>query len=93
MKTQCSQKYVQDTFLPGKSHGQRRLTGYSPKGHKELDMTERLSNSNSIKYPQFYYLIPLEELGEDQSVVITTRVNQIRQWPKIFSVKVIFARM
>ena len=46
-----------------------------------------------MKYPQFYYLIPLEELGEDQSVVITTRVNQIRQWPKIFSVKVIFARM
>ena len=28
------------TFLPGKSHGQRRLAGYGPKGHKELDMTE-----------------------------------------------------
>ena len=27
-------------FLPGKSHGQRRLTSYSPWGHKELDMTE-----------------------------------------------------
>ena len=25
-------------FLPGKSHGQRRLAGYSPWGHKELDM-------------------------------------------------------
>ena len=23
-------------------HGQRRLSGYSPWGHKELDMTERL---------------------------------------------------
>ena len=23
-------------FLPGKSHGQRSLAGYSPKGHKEL---------------------------------------------------------
>ena len=30
-------------FLPEKSHGQRSLVGYSPKGHKELDMTERLS--------------------------------------------------
>ena len=30
-------------FLPGKSHGQRRLAGYSPWGHKESDMTERLS--------------------------------------------------
>ena len=24
-------------FLPGKSHGQRRLAGYSPQGSKELD--------------------------------------------------------
>ena len=27
-------------FLPGKSHGQRSLVGYSPWGHKELDTTE-----------------------------------------------------
>ena len=27
-------------FLPGKSHGQRSLVGYSLWGHKELDMTE-----------------------------------------------------
>ena len=27
-------------FLPGKSHGQRSLVGYSRFGHKELDMTE-----------------------------------------------------
>ena len=27
-------------FLPGKSHGRRRLVGYSPWGRKELDMTE-----------------------------------------------------
>ena len=27
-------------FLPEESHGQRRLEGYSPKGHIELDMTE-----------------------------------------------------
>ena len=26
--------------LPGESHGQRRLVGYSPRGHKEYDMTE-----------------------------------------------------
>ena len=29
-------------FLPGKSHGQRKLVGYSPWGRKESDMTERL---------------------------------------------------
>ena len=27
-------------FLPGETHGQRNLVGYSPQGHKELDMTE-----------------------------------------------------
>ena len=29
-------------LLPGESHGWRSLVGYSPWGHKELDMTERL---------------------------------------------------
>ena len=27
-------------FLPGESHGQWSLKGYSPQAHKELDMTE-----------------------------------------------------
>ena len=27
-------------FLPGESHGQRSLVGYSPPGHKESDTTE-----------------------------------------------------
>ena len=27
-------------FLPGESHGQRSLVGYSPQGHKESDTTE-----------------------------------------------------
>ena len=34
-------------FLPGKSHGQRRLVDYSPWGHKESDMTERLNNNKN----------------------------------------------
>ena len=29
-----------------KSHGPRSLAGYSPWGHKELDMTEWLNNNN-----------------------------------------------
>ena len=29
-------------FLPGESHGQKNLVGYSPRGRKESDMTERL---------------------------------------------------
>ena len=27
-------------FLPGESHGERSLAGYSPWGHKESDRTE-----------------------------------------------------
>ena len=34
-------------FLPGESHGQRSLVGYSPSGHKELDTTERLNNNRN----------------------------------------------
>ena len=29
-------------LLPGKSHGQRSIVGYSPRGRKESDTTERL---------------------------------------------------
>ena len=29
-------------LLPGESHGQRSLVGYSPRGRKELDTTEQL---------------------------------------------------
>ena len=35
-------------FLPGKFHGQRGLVGYSPWGHKELDMTERPSTHTLV---------------------------------------------
>ena len=35
-------------FLPGESHGQRSLVGYSPWGHKELDMAEVTQHTNII---------------------------------------------
>ena len=53
-------------FLPGEFHGQRSLVGYSPWGHKELDITERLTythpsgcceNSISIKTLSTYYVV------------------------------------
>ena len=31
------------SILAGKSHGQRNLMGYSPRGRKESNMTERLN--------------------------------------------------
>ena len=37
-------------FLPGKSHGQKSLVGYSPWGGEDSDMTEQL---------HFYFLAAL----------------------------------
>ena len=34
-------------FLPGESHGQRSLAGYSPWGCKESDTTEQLNNNKT----------------------------------------------
>ena len=42
-------------FLPGDSHGQRSLAGYSPWGHKESDTTERSTLSLSKKHEKFYF--------------------------------------
>jgi len=38
-------------FLPGKSHGQRSLVGYSPKSIKESDTTKPLS---TVQYIHVY---------------------------------------
>ena len=35
-------------FLPGESHGQRSLAGYSPYSHKELDMTEATEHTQDV---------------------------------------------
>ena len=38
-------------FLPGESHGQRSLAGYSPWGRKESDTAERLSSVYTLTLP------------------------------------------
>ena len=40
-------------FLPGKSHGQRSLVGYSPWGHKESDMTATKHTHKTAPLPNF----------------------------------------
>ena len=44
-------------FLPGESHGRRSLVGYSPRGRKESDTTERL---HSLHFTSF---LSLEDLS------------------------------
>ena len=44
-------------FLPGESHGRRSLVGYSPRGCKESDMTERLHFKNFVRYIYCKYFL------------------------------------
>ena len=50
------------SILPGKSHGWRNLIGYSPRGHKESDMTERL-HFTSLHFMGSYALSIFLSLG------------------------------
>ena len=50
-------------FLPGKSHGQRSLVGYSPWGPKESDMTERLHTHICIRTCTTELLCCTEEIN------------------------------
>ena len=46
-------------LLPGECHGQRSLEGYSPQGHKELDMTEVIQPCTQEKNPQYHQSMPV----------------------------------
>ena len=47
-------------FLPGESHGQRSLKGYSPQGHEESDTTEQPSMYINIKMESDELVLYLE---------------------------------
>ena len=46
-------------FLPGESHGQRSLEGYSPWGRKELNTTE---STSYISFRRSEYITPIDFL-------------------------------
>ena len=60
--------------LPGESQGQRSLAGYSPWGHKELDMTEHTHTHTCtfVSYSSFFS----EVCGEINHRLVTKRMNQ-----------------
>ena len=57
-------------LLPGKSHGQGSLVGYSPWGHKESDITEWL-------HFHFHLRLYIESVG------INYRIKWKNQWDRI----------
>ncbi|XP_070146390.1 ectodysplasin-A isoform X2 [Ovis canadensis] len=55
-------------FLPGESHGRRSLEGYSPRGRKESDTTERLHFTLTIYMALVNFFIPKEKsYSEEES--------------------------
>ena len=74
--------------LPGKSHGQRSLVGYSPRGHKESDTTERVHFLSFLVAQLVKYLPAMKEtwvgsLGWEDAL----EKGQDKSWlqPTIFS--------
>ena len=68
-------------FLPRKSHGQRSLAGYSPKGCKQSDSTEQLSMSSWAK-KVFYFqqLLSTWKLHQPKPVISSNLFFQ--SWSK-----------
>ena len=53
-------------FLPGKSHGQRSLVGYSPQGRKESDKTEQLHFlSHKIIFTMPFKIASLKQVNKN----------------------------
>ena len=54
-------------FLPGESHGQGSLVGYSPRGHKESDITEATKHACTKRnsYPPPSRVVSVETQRED----------------------------
>ena len=69
-------------FLPGKSHGQRNLEGYSPWGPKESDMTEHAHKDRRWKANMFIssIYIPDHHLKPSLSTSHLKHLSQ-SQWP------------
>ena len=56
--TPCTREWQPTpVFSPAEFHGQRRLLGYNPRGHKELDTTEQLSLLHFTSF--IFYLLNL----------------------------------
>ena len=59
-------------FLPGESHGQRSLEGYSPEGRKESDMTEHIHTN-----PHLHLLGPVRILW---FLMVRNFFNEEQKW-------------
>ena len=64
-------------FLPGESHGQRSLAGYSPWDHKESDTTEATSHHHHYS-PLYFYAVGCNFCGFP-SVSVVKNLPAVRE--------------
>ena len=62
-------------FLPGECHGQRRLVGYSPWGHKELDMTQQLT----LYCAAISLWLSSQQINHTCQAIFGTQVSQVTE--------------
>ena len=77
-------------FLPGESHGERSLVGYSPRGHEKSDTTRQLGTHGAesslvrkLAPPSGPVLVPLDRLLRAQAPL--TPVAKVRPSPDLQS--------
>ena len=76
-------------FLPGKSHERRSLVGYSPRGRKELDMTEQLH-----LLPSFFQVKSRQErLDADESGGQIPETEEVPITGTLASVSILFSSL
>ena len=63
-------------FLPGESHGRRNLVGYSPRGHKESDTTERLQLHHADNI-MWYWLNSIHHRTGDVLAINRETINRV----------------
>ena len=82
--------------LPGESHGQRSLAGYSPQGNKESDSTERLPSTPPCGVSMTVILVLTGHWGRGvaiQSPLTNTSLKYVNtQWTRMLPKPSLFRR-
>ena len=74
----CRKWQPTPVVLPGESHGQRSLVGYSPWGHKELDTTEHAHMHTMCQaLPRVFYVDDLIFSSCNRVIIL---ILQIEHW-------------
>ena len=72
---------ITPVFLPGEFHGQRSLAGYSPWGHKELDIIESLRLVDKKKQKKTLCFLNIPIMNDPKGIPIASiNPNNLSFW-------------